>query len=204
MNPLGYFGLKGYPSTKNRSFKKLYNPPSTPSYMKIKAKLTSEKITSNTAEAQNIFATKRLGEKSGEKILYSLFEALYLAEDNKMEIHDARDKKLSKEEIEKRFEKIDKKFQTKYAVFKDLRKNGYIVKTALKFGAEFRVYEKEKQIDNSHAKWICFPVAEKSQLTWQDFSAKNRIAHSTKKNLLIAIVDDEDKISYYEIKWTKV
>ena len=201
MNPQGYFGLKGYILIKKSSFKKLYNPTSLPPYMKIKAKLSTEKITSNTAEAQNIFATKRLGEKSGEKILYSPFEALYLVEDNKMEIHDSRDKKLSLKEIEKRLEKIDKKFQTKYTVFKDLRKNGYIVKTALKFGAEFRVYDKENK--NKHSKWICFPVADKSKLTWQDFAAKNRVAHSTKKNLLIAIVDDENKISYYEIKWTR-
>ena len=31
--------------------------------------------------------------------------------------------------------------------------------------------------------------------------AKNRVAHSTKKNLLIAIVDEEAKVSYYEIRW---
>ena len=71
------------------------------------------------------------------------------------------------------------------------------MKTALKFGAEFRVYEKRK----NHSKWILFPVSENKSITWQDFSAKNRVAHSTKKNLLIAIVDEETKVSYYEIRW---
>ena len=171
---------------------------------KIKATLTSERITSNTAEAQNIFVTSRFGEKSGEKILYSLSEALFLVEDKKMEIVDSRDKILSQKEIMKKFEKIDKKFKTKYFVFKDLRKKGYIVKTALKFGAEFRVYKKGEKINESHSKWILFPVSENKQMTWQDFSAKNRVAHSTKKNLLIAVVDDEGSVSYYEVKWTKV
>jgi tRNA-intron endonuclease len=110
---------------------------------------------------------------------------------------------VSQKELMKRFEKIDKKFRTKYLVFKDLRSRGLIVKTALKFGAEFRVYEKGKNIGKDHAKWILFPIAETEQLTWHDFSAKNRVAHSTKKNLLIAIVDEENDVSYYEVKWIR-
>lgn len=172
--------------------------------MKIKATLISEKITSNTPEAQNLFATSRFGEKIGEKIFYSLSEALYLIQDKKMEILNHQDKKLTQKEILKKFEKIDKNFKTKYLVFKDLRKKGYIVKSALKFGAEFRVYDKGKKVGEEHSRWICFPVSENKQINWQEFSAKNRIAHSIKKNLLIAIVDDESAVSYYEVKWTKI
>ncbi len=171
--------------------------------IKIQAILISEKITSNTTEAQSLFATSRFGEKFGEKILYSLPEAFFLVQDKKMDISDYRGKKLSQKEILKKFERIDKKFKTKYIVFNDLRKKGYIVKTALKFGAEFRVYEKGKQINKSHSKWILFPVSENKQMTWQDFSAKTRVAHSTKKNLLIAIVDEEGDVSYYEVKWIR-
>ncbi len=158
---------------------------------------------SNTAEAQNLFATSRFGEKYGEKILYSLPEAFLLVQDKKMDILDYREKELSQKEILKKFERIDKKFKTKYIVFKDLRKKGYIVKTALKFGAEFRVYNKGEKISKTHSKWILFPVSENKQMTWQDFSAKTRVAHSTKKNLLIAIVDEEGDVSYYEVKWTR-
>jgi tRNA-intron endonuclease len=194
----------GYTFNKKSSFKKLYNVfPTRQTMNKIKATLISEKITSNIAEAQSLFTTSRFGEKIGEKILYSLSEALFLVQEKKMEIVDNREKRLTQKEILKKFERIDKKFKTKFLVFKDLRKNGYIVKTALKFGAEFRVYEKGSKMQ-SHSKWLCFPVSESSQLTWQEFSAKNRIAHSTKKNLLIAIVDDEGTVSYYEVKWTKI
>ena len=51
---------------------------------KIKATLISEKVTSNTAEAQSLFATSRFGERLGEKILYSLSEALFLVQDKKI------------------------------------------------------------------------------------------------------------------------
>ena len=172
--------------------------------VKIVATLISEKITSNTIEAQNLFATNRFGEKIGEKILYSIPEAFFLIQDGKMEIINYHGKKLTQKEILRKFERIDKKFKTKYIVFKDLREKGYIVKTALKFGAEFRVYEKGKKVGKNHSKWILFPVSENSKTTWQDFSAKSRVAHSTKKNLLIAIVDEESDVSYYEVKWTKI
>ena len=172
--------------------------------MKIKATLISEKIFSNDVEAHNLFAESRFGEKIGEKIFYSLSEALYLIQNGKMELLDSRGRVLDESKILRRFERIDKSFKTKYLVFKDLRKKGYLVKSALKFGAEFRVYDKGGKVGKGHSKWICFPVSENKQMTWQDFSAKNRVAHSTKKNLLVAIVDDDGGVSYYEIRWMKV
>jgi tRNA-intron endonuclease len=171
---------------------------------KIKANFISEKITSNTSEAKNLFDTKRFGEKKENKIFYSLSEAIFLVQNRKMDIIDSKDKLITKEEILKKFQKLDKKINLKSIVFNDLRKKGHIVKTALKFGADFRVYEKGKKVEKSHSKWLVFTASESQRLTWQDFSAKTRIAHSTKKNLLIAIVDEENSISYYEIIWMKI
>ena len=99
--------------------------------------------------------------------------------------------------------KLEPNFLTKFIVFKDMRNRGYIVKTALKFGADFRVYDKGIKPGQDHAKWILYPVAEGSTLTWHEFAAKNRVAHSTRKRLLIAIVDDESDVTYYEISWKR-
>jgi tRNA-intron endonuclease len=88
-------------------------------------------------------------------------------------------------------------------VFKDLRNRGYIVKTALKFGADFRVYDRGVKPGEDHARWIIYPVHEASGLTWYEFAAKNRVAHSTKKRLMMGIVDDEGDVTYYEIRWVR-
>ena len=166
---------------------------------KIQATLLKTQVTSNSSEAYTLFQKSKFGEKIGEKILYSLTEAFYLTEKNKIQIFDHKNALIQKDTLLKKFSRLDKNFQTKYPVFNDLREKGYIVKTALKFGAEFRVYEKK----SSHSKWICYTVQENSQTKWQDFTAKNRVAHSTKKNLLIAIVDEETQVSYFEVKWTQ-
>ena len=98
---------------------------------------------------------------------------------------------------------LDKKIEIKLAVFADLRKKGFIVKTALKFGADFRIYDRGIHPGEDHAKWILFVTKDTDAMHWQDFAAKNRVAHSTKKNLLIAIVDEEADVSYYEVSWIR-
>ena len=127
---------------------------------------------------------------------------MFLLEKGKVEVF-SRNKKLSKEELMNKLRRLDKRFQIRYIVFKDLREKGYIVKTALKFGADFRVYDKGKRPGKAHAKWIVFADHESKRTTWHDFSAKNRVAHSTKKKLLLAIVDDESDITYYEVGWIR-
>ena len=169
---------------------------------KIQAHLIGEIIQSNDPLAMGLAKKSALGEQVGDKIQYSLSEAYFLVETEKLEIIQGN-KKLAKTEVIKKFNKIDKKFQIKYPIYKDLREKGYIVKTALKFGADFRVYEKGAKPGKKHAQWIVFVEHESKKSTWHEFSAKNRVAHSTKKNLLIAILDEESDVTYYEVKWIK-
>ncbi|MDP2628979.1 MAG: tRNA-intron lyase [Nanoarchaeota archaeon] len=169
---------------------------------KIQAYLVGEIIFSNTSEAHMLYKKSSFGEPKSDKIQYSLPEALFLVEKNKMDVF-SKNKKITKNDLLKKFQKIDKKIQIKYPVFKDLREKGYLVKTALKFGAEFRIYEKGSRAGKTHAKWIAFVEHESKKLTWHEFSAKNRVAHSTKKNLLLAIVDEEGDVTYYEVGWVK-
>lgn len=168
----------------------------------IQAHLVGEKITSSSQEAFTLYEKSRFGEKTKGKIEYSALEALFLISENKMEIN-SKSKKITEDQLLKKIKSKDKKAEIKFVAFSDLRKKGYIVKTALKFGAEFRVYEKGVSPDEDHARWILYAVHESDKMNWYDFAAKNRVAHSTKKNLLIAIVDDELDVTYYEIAWIR-
>jgi tRNA-intron endonuclease, archaea type len=162
-----------------------------------------QEFSSNKSKAFELKERSYFGEKKEDTIIYSAYEAVYLTEKNKAKII-FKQKNLIFKEIVNKLAKKEKDFLTNYIVFKDLRDKGYILKTALKFGAEFRVYEKGASPKKKHAKWLLFPISKSKQLTKQDFIAKNRIAHSIKKNLLIAIIDDEQDIIYYEIKWIKI
>ena len=169
---------------------------------KIKAVFTGEHVSSNTKEAIALHEKSRFGELKSGKVIYSIFEGLYLLEKNKAEIIHKK-KKIKFDRLLSEVRAKDKNVMTKYIVFRNMRDRGFIVKTALKFGADFRVYDKGIKPGQDHAKWIIYPVSENTELTWHEFSAKNRVAHSTKKNLLIGIVDEEEDVTYYEVRWLK-
>ncbi len=166
----------------------------------ITAHFTHNTIISNTQEALALYEKSRWGEKKRGLVEYSLIEALSLVQDNKMQIL-SNSKPLTETNLLKKARKLDKRISIKLPVFQDLRKRGYIVKTALKFGAEFRVYDKGIKPGQDHAAWLLFPVKENEVLTWYDFAAKNRVATSTKKKLLLGIVDDESDVTYYQVEW---
>jgi len=170
---------------------------------KIAAYILGDVVSTNSSDAFSLNQKSNFGEKKNGKIIYSPVEALYLLEKNKISVNSTGKKSLDFDELLNRFKRTDKKIQTKYPVFRDLREKGYVVKTALKFGAEFRVYDKGAKVGEKHSRWVVFTDRESKSMTWQEFSSKNRVAHSTKKNLLLAILDEEGDISYYEVKWVK-
>jgi tRNA-intron endonuclease, archaea type len=169
---------------------------------KIKTHVLGENVSSNSPLAFSLNKKSSFGEPIGEKIQYSMVEALFLLENKKIEVLQGN-KKISAKELMKKASRTDKRIHIKYPVFRDLREKGYVIKTALKFGADFRVYDRGFRPGKKHAKWIVFTDHESKRLSWSEFSAKNRVAHSTKKNLLLAIVDDEGSVSYYEVRWIK-
>ncbi len=158
---------------------------------------------SNTQEAANLQSTKFLGEFKKGKVYYNTIEVLYLAENYKAEV-TIGNKKLNYDQLLRRFGKKDKEVYIKYVVYKDLREKGYIIKAALKFGGDFRLYEKGKNPLNAHSRWVVYPMSEKETIKMHELSSKNRVAHSTNKNVLIGIVDGEGEVIYYEIDWKRM
>ena len=159
-------------------------------------------ITEDKNESHNLYDQSRYGEISDSKLQYSLVEGLYLLEKGKIDIMDGK-KKIKFDDFVKKVVKKEPNFWTRYVAYRDMRTRGYIVKTALKFGADFRIYDRGIKPGEDHAKWIMYPVKETDGLTWYEFSAKNRVAHSTRKSLLIAVVDEENDVTYYNVTWTR-
>ena len=172
--------------------------------MKVKAVFSGGRVLSEQSkQAKELYDQSRFGSTIKDSIQYSLVEGLYLFEKGKMLIYDGKKKKLTLKQFIWKGRKAEPNFWIRYCVFKDLRGRGYITKTALKFGADFRVYDRGIKPGEDHAKWVVYPVHEGETLTWYEFAAKNRVAHSTRKRLLMAIVDDEGDVTYYEVKWTR-
>jgi len=155
-----------------------------------------------------LYSERLFGEKHGVKKLrleFSLTESLYLMERDKLLVYSTQNsrKPLTVTGFVRMATKYETNFWTRYRVYRELRTRGYTIKTALKFGADFRVYARGKKPGEVHAKWVLFATNENDKFTWREFAAMNRVAHSTKKKLLLGIVDDEGDCTYYTIHWTK-
>ena len=161
-------------------------------------------LTENSNEARELFNVSQYGALLEEgKVQLTLIETMYLMEKGKLTLLNSKGKEIAKEKFLHATQKQEKNFWVRYCVYRDIRNRGYIIKTAMKFGADFRVYDRGVKPGEDHAKWIVFPVHETSSLTWYEFSAKNRVAHSTKKRLLIGCVDEENDVTYWEIRWVR-
>jgi tRNA-intron endonuclease len=160
--------------------------------------LIAKQLFSNSQQAVTLTKNKKFGEFKKNKVIYSQYEAFYLIENKKAQLI-LKEKPTSINKALKIISRKQKEFLNNYLVFKDLRKKGYILKTGLKFGAEFRIYNKKEK----HALYLTYILNSKQKINLKEFVSKNRIAHSTAKKLLIAIIDSQQDITYYEVNWIK-
>lgn len=192
---------------KKKSKKEKKEPEEPPKSKKkvVMGILVGERVvTESSDEAREFYNQSRFGTLSDSgKVELSLLEGLYLMEKGRLVTKSEAGRKMTSETYVKKARKVEPNFWIRYCVFKDMRNRGYIVKTALKFGADFRIYDRGVKPGEDHAKWIVFPVHEASVYSWHEFSAKNRVAHSTKKRLLLGVVDDENDVTYYEVRWMR-
>jgi tRNA-intron endonuclease len=160
-------------------------------------------VINDEQDANRVFNKGWFGAIIEKKLILSLVEALFLMEKGDITVADSKGKPLSFNNFTKKAEKTDHRFRTRYFVYSDIRKRGYITKTALKYGADFRVYERGSKPGETHAKWVLYAVSESEAFSWRGFAAMMRVAHSVRKTLLIGVVDDEGDVTYYTVNWIR-
>jgi len=139
------------------------------------------------------------GEKKSEGLVLSLYEAAYLLERGKIEVFKDG-KVLSVEEFFREAEREEPEFYVRYAVFKDIRDRGFVIKTGFKFGTHFRVYPRGKKPGEAHTEFTVQVMPEEKRLEITDISRMVRLARAIRTKLVLAVVDSENEIVYYEIK----
>ena len=145
------------------------------------------------------------GKESDGGLDLSFIEALYLVKKSKLEVKKGKTK-LSFNKLLDCGLKLDRRIQEKYIVYKDLRDRGLVVKTGFKFGCDFRVYGRGVKVKKGpktaaeHTKWVVYTVPEDYTCSFQELSRAVRLAHSIRAEMLWAIVDGENNVTYYSVK----
>ena len=147
------------------------------------------KIDANSQRAVSFNQKSQFGRLSEDKLELSLIEACYLFESGRIDIYE-NDEKCEVSYILDLIRERD--IYGKYLVYKDLKNRGYIIKTGFKYGSEFRLYD-----------YLVKVLYETGDVPVLDFASYIRVSHGVNKKLLLAVVDDDLDITYYNVEWTR-
>lgn len=169
--------------------------------MAMNSVLKEDRVIVQHQHAHNLYNKRYFGNLTDEGLELSFIEALYLLEKEKIEIFDKNGETVTASDMYTIIR--EKQIFSHYLVYKDLRIRGYIVKTGFKYGSDFRIYERGHSPGDGHSNYLVKILSEEQEIKVRDFSSYVRVAHGVRKNLLLAVVDDEYDITYYDIEWTR-
>jgi tRNA-intron endonuclease len=136
------------------------------------------------------------GRVVGERIELSLVEAAYLVHKQKLEVFEG-DKTLDFESFFKSASLREEHFELKYIVYRDLRERGYHVKPSV---MDFRVYPRGGHPGTTPSRYLVHTLSERRKTPLSELLRYVETADNLKKRLILAIVDEESDITFYELK----
>jgi tRNA-intron endonuclease len=162
----------------------------------------------NKQESRDLFADGYFGKPIGipkpnvndinVPLILDLIEGCYLQEISKITI-SKNGKNVSFDALIKICRKEYHNFDKKYLVYKDFRKKGYVINPGIKFGCDFAVYQKGPGID--HAPYLVQVYNKNDDISSTAVVLAGRLASSVKKQFILAIPHDKNKIDYLSLDW---
>ena len=132
----------------------------------------------------------------------NLFEALYLYKKKGwIKIFDMYGSEIDLDLYMKIAKSNYEFFEQEYLVYEHLRDKGYVVRSGLKFGARFAVYEYGPGID--HAPFLIHVLPDKVSISAIDILRTGRLATTVRKKFIIAVINEFGKPEFYGFSWFK-
>ncbi len=173
--------------------------------IRLYGQLNGDKVIVTDKKVIDSIRNRSFGEFYPDYAVLDFYEAMYLIENSNMGIF-YRNVELRKEDFVQRvLQNTDIDFiMHKYQVFKELRNKGHVVKTGLKFGFDFRVYPKDKTIEEAHTEFVVEVCAQDKVIDTQIIARSVRMALGLHTKFVLAMVDNELEVTFYTIDRTKM
>ncbi|MHC1631094.1 MAG: tRNA-intron lyase [Methanotrichaceae archaeon] len=126
----------------------------------------------------------------------ALVEAAYLLDRGRIKVRH-RNEDLDFRSFFELSTSLEKGFEFRYVVYKDLRERGYYVQTGV---TDFRVYPRGGRPGKTPAEFYVFVISERQPLALKEIIDPIKITRQMRKRLMLAIVDEESDITFYEAK----
>jgi tRNA-intron endonuclease len=162
----------------------------------IRGQLKNDRVILGPEALQDLFEQGYFGRPKGKGLELSLVEATYLLDRLRIKISsDGND--LEFKAFFQAASSLEKGFEFRYVVYKDLRERGYYVQPGR---PDFRVYPRGGHPGKSPAEFYVLVISERMPLPLQEVIEPVRVAGQMRKKLMLAIVDEESDITFYEAK----
>jgi len=157
-------------------------------------------IVEDQKEASQIHNRGYYGEpQRGGSLKLDLIEAAFLLESGKISIKK-KAKDMSLEMLINYATAIDNSFEIKHLVYRDLRQRGYVVKSSEQ-PIDFYVFQRGDIPSKAEPKYIVSAISERAKYSIRNLSNLLDTSSKEKKELLLAIVDEEGDLTYYSANY---
>ena len=162
----------------------------------IQGQLKDGKVRLGPEAVPDLYQQGYFGRPRGKGLELSLVEAAYLLDRSRIRLF-SDGAELDFKALFELGSSIEKGFEFRYVVYKDLRERGYYVQPGR---PDFRVYPRGGSPGKSPAEFYVLVISERMPLPLRDIIEPARVAAQMRKKLMLAIVDEESDITFYEAR----
>lgn len=138
---------------------------------------------------------------SGGALKLELIEGIFLSESGKVSVN-RNGEELTFPELLRVANAMYPNFEIKYLVYRDMRLRGYVVKSCLD-PLDFRVYPRGGSPKKTPSKYWVSALSERSIFNLRELREHLAKVMHAKKKLLLAVVDEESDLTYYDVRTVK-
>lgn len=141
-------------------------------------------------------------DKVNAPLILALYEALYLVERGRLKVYTEEGEEVTVDRLVALGRERLRNFDEIYKIYKYFRELGYVVKSGLKFGALFSVYEKGPGID--HAPMVVVFLEPDRGISATDITRGGRLGHSVKKTFTLATTSRQGEVILLGFSWARL
>ena len=142
-------------------------------------------------EGRTLYEQSGYGRPEREGIRLSPQEALYLVHRQKIEIEGYTFDSLFSEFADQQ------NFLRSFLVYRDLRERGYVVQTG---PHDFRVFRRGQKPGTGESLYMVRVLSERDPIRFAKLIEEVVASRNMRKQYILAVVDDEEELTFYEIK----
>ena len=146
-------------------------------------------------DGRTLYDQSGYGRPEGEGIRLAPQEALYLLHRQKLDVPGYTFDSLLAEYADQR------NFLRSFLVYRDLRERGYVVQTG---PHDFRLFRRGEKPGTGESLYLVRVLSERDPVRFTKLIEEVVTSRNMRKQYVLAVVDDEEELTYYEIKLQKL